>query len=108
MLSQLTDDASVFQPEGDMATAQVAAMSGLTAALSTVKKGNKTANGTAAAMLSAVPGLGSKRVEAVLAVNSIAELAAMTAAELAALVAGGKRLGEKLGETLAEALRVKL
>jgi ERCC4-type nuclease len=107
LLEQLTDDATVFQPEGDMATAQMAAMAGLTAVLSTAKKGNKTANGTAAAMLSAVPGLGAKRVEAVLAEKSIAELAAMTAAELAALVAGGKRLGEKLGEALATALRAK-
>ena len=107
LLDQLTDDVAVFQPEGDMATAQMAAMASMTAVLSTTKKGNKTANGTAAAMLSAVPGLGAKRVETILAEKSLAELATMSAAELAGLVAGGKRLGEKLGATLAEALRAR-
>lgn len=107
LLAQLGDDATVFQPEGDMATATAAAMSTMTAALSANKKGNKTASGTAAAMLSGVPGLGGKRVEALLAERSIAELAVLSTAELAAITAGGKRLGEKLAGTIHDALRSK-
>ena len=53
LLEQLTDDPTVFVPEGDLAMSQVAAMAGMTAVLSTAKKGNKTAAGTAHAMLSA-------------------------------------------------------
>lgn len=104
LLAQLNDDAAVFQPEGDMATATAAAMSSMTAALSANKKGNKTAAGAATAMLSGVPGLGGKRVEALLAERSIADLAGMTVGELAGLAAGGKRLGEKLAATLRDAL----
>jgi ERCC4-type nuclease len=104
LMAQLTDDATVFHPEGDMATATMAAMSSMTAALSAVKKGNKTADGTAAAMLSAIPGLGAKRVEALLAVKRIAELAPMPVEEIAALVVGGKRIGDKLATTIYEAL----
>jgi ERCC4-type nuclease len=104
MLAQLDADAAVFHPEGDMATAAAAAMAGLTASLSTVKKGNKTAGGTAAAMLGAVPGLGAKRVEAILTERSVADLAALSATDLAGLVAGGKRLGAALGSAIYEAL----
>ena len=104
LMAQLTDDVSVFHPEGDMATATMAAMSSMTAALSTVKKGNKTAEGTAAAMLSAIPGLGAKRVEALLAVKRIAELASIPATEIATLVVGGKRIGDKLAMTIYDAL----
>lgn len=107
LLAQLSDDAAVFQPEGDMATATAAAMSTMTAALSANKKGNKTAAGAATAMLSGVPGLGGKRVEALLAEHSIAELATLGVSELAAVSAGGKRLGEKLATTIHEALRSK-
>lgn len=105
LLAQLTDDPAVFQPEDGMATATAAAMSSFTAALSTVKRANKTTGGTAAAMLSAIPGLGAKRCEALIASSdhSIADLAGLTAEELSALVVGGKRLGV-LGPTIYEAL----
>ena len=107
LLAQLGDDVAVFQPEGDMATATTAAMSSMTAALSANKKGNKTANGAATAMLSGVPGLGGKRVEKLLAERSIADLATLSVSELAVISAGGKRLGEKLATTIHEALRSK-
>lgn len=105
LLAQLTDDATVFQPESEAAAA--GAMSGFTAALSTVKKGNKTPAGTAHAMLSAVPGLGLKRVEALLAEKSLVELAAMTATEIAGITAGGKRLGPALGTAIYDCMRYK-
>jgi ERCC4-type nuclease len=107
MLAQLTGDAAVFHPEGDMATAAVAAMAGLTASLSATKKGNKTAGGTASAMLCAVPGLGAKRVEGILAERSMADLVALTATELAGLTAGGKRLGAALGAAIYDALHAR-
>lgn len=106
LLGQLNDDPTVFAPEGDMATAQVAALSGLTATLSTAKKGNKTAAGTAHAMLSAIPGLGSKKVDALLATHSIADLVALTAEQLSQVQVGGKKLGT-LGPVIAESLKVK-
>jgi ERCC4-type nuclease len=102
LLTQLTEDPSVFQPDSEGAA--TSAMMGFTAALNTVKKGNKTAGGTAHAMLSAVPGLGAKRVEELLAEKSVADLVGLSAADLAAVVAGGKRLGDKLGTVLFEAL----
>jgi ERCC4-type nuclease len=104
-LSQLNDDPTVFQPDSSAAASD--AMSGFTAALSTVKKGNKTSVGTAHAMLSAIPGLGAKRITALLTLKSIAELVALSAAELAELTAGGKRLGPKLGLAMHEAFRAK-
>lgn len=106
LLSQLMDDATVFQPEEGLAAATTAAMTGLTAALSTTKKGNKTATSTAAAMLSAIPGLGGKRVTAMLESHSIADLVSLTEAELSTLVVGGKRLGV-LGPVIYAALRSK-
>jgi len=106
LLEQLTDDPTVFAPESDMATAQIAAMSGLTATLSTAKKGNKTAEGTAHAMLSAIPGLGSKRVDALLTTHSIADLVALSADEIGALQISGKRLGA-LGPVIASSLHSK-
>jgi ERCC4-type nuclease len=108
LLAQLGDGAATFQPEGDMATATAAAMSTMTAALSANKKGNKTAGGAATAMLSGVPGLGGKRVEALLAVRSIADLAVLSITEIAGLVAGGKRIGEKLATTIHDALHAKM
>ena len=105
LLDQLADDPTVFQP--DSSTAATDAMSGFTAALSTVKKGNKTPAGTALAMLSAIPGLGAKRASALLGLKSIAELVAATAAELAELTAGGKRLGPKLGSAIHDSFRAK-
>jgi ERCC4-type nuclease len=106
LLEQLTDDPTVFVPEGDLATAQVAAMAGMTAVLSTAKKGNKTPVGTAHAMLSAIPGLGSKKVDALLTTHSIVDLVALSASELSALQVGGKKLGV-LGPVIAESLRAK-
>ena len=101
-VSQLTEDPTVFQPDSEGATSS--AMSGFTASLSLVKKGNKTPVGTATAMLSGIPGLGAKRVEALLATHSIAALVGLTKEALGELVVGGKRLGPKLGATIAEAL----
>ena len=105
LLAQLTDDPTVFQPESAAAAAD--AMSGFTAAISTVKKGNKTAGGTAAAMLSAIPGLGGKRVTGLLTLKSIAELVTLSAAELAEISVGGKRFGPVLGTTVFNALHYK-
>lgn len=102
LLAQLTEDPTVFVP--DSAVAGAAVVAGFTAALNTAKKGNKTAGGTAYAMLSAVPGLGAKRIEALLATVTIADLVGMTKEEIAALNVGGKKLGVKLGETLFDAL----
>jgi len=107
LLAQLRDDATVFQPEGDMATATAAAMTTMTAALSVNKKGNKTAAGAATAMLSGIPGLGGKRVEALLAERSVADLSILTVEQLTNLVAGGKRLGEKLAMTMHTALHAR-
>lgn len=107
MLSQLTADATVFQPEGDMATATAAAMTTMTAALTANKKGNRTALSTATAMLGGVPGLGPKRVEALLATKSVAELATMTASEISALSVNGKRMGDALATTIWDALHWK-
>ena len=59
-------------------------------------------------MLSGIPGLGAKRVEALLATHSIASLVGLTPAALGELVVGGKRLGPKLGATIAEALQARL
>jgi ERCC4-type nuclease len=103
MIGQLNDDTAVFQPEEGMATATAAAMSSFTAAISTVKRSNKSAGNTAAAMLSAIPGLGAKRCEALVAEYSIADLVGLTADELSALIVGGKRLGV-LGPVIYEAL----
>jgi len=54
-------------------------------------------------MLGAVPGLGPKRAEALLATQTIAELAALTAEELTVMSVGGKRLGETVAKFLASA-----
>jgi hypothetical protein len=96
----------IFNPEEGMATATAAAMSSFTAALSTVKRANKTAGGTAAAMLSAIPGLGAKKCEALMAERSIADLVALSADDLSALVVGGKRIGV-LGSVIFDALHAK-
>ena len=97
LLAQLSDDPTVFQPASEEAA--IAAMSGFTAALHTVKKGNKTPTGTARAMLSAIPGLGPKKVE-LLATNTITELAGLTVDEIAAL-----GVGPKLAKTIHETFR---
>ena len=96
LLAQLADDPTVFQTEAAMSSA----MAGFTTALHTVKKGNKTPKGTARAMLSAIPGLGPKRVEA-LASTPIAKLVSLTVDEIAAL-----GVGPKLAATIYEALHI--
>lgn len=104
LLTQLQDDPTTFQPEGDMATATMSAMTTMTAALSTAKKGNRTSHGIAAAMLSAMPGLGGKKVIELLRHRSIAELALLTPAQIGDISVGGKRLGASIGETVYAAL----
>jgi len=105
LLTQTNDDTTVFQPEGGMATATAAAMTHMTAALSMTKKANRDSASVAAGMLGAVPGLGAKRVQALLAEHSIADLAvACSGDSLGELVVGGKRLGPALGALLKGAL----
>ena len=58
-------------------------------------------------MLSAVPGLGEKRVTALLAERSLGELAAMSVEEVAGLVVGGKRIGVAVATTIVSALAYK-
>jgi len=107
MLAQLTEDPAVFEPEESLSAATASAIADYTATFSSIKKGNKDAGSTATAMLSAVPGLGAKKVEALLATHSIASLAALSIAELAALDVGSSRaLGPKAAATLHEALQV--
>ena len=109
LLAQLRDDVTVFHPAaGSIAESVAGAMTAYTAALSPVKAANRTAGAVAAAMLGAIPGLGGKRVAAILAERSVAGLAAMTAAEIAALAPGGRRLGDKLGVAIAEALQARV
>jgi hypothetical protein len=68
-------------------------MATYTATFSTVKKANKSAGGTAISMLSVVPGLGAKKVAALLEIKSIAELCLMSVEEISALLINGKKLG---------------
>jgi ERCC4-type nuclease len=106
LLAQLTDDPAVFVPESGIAATTAAAMTSYTASISVVKKENRGPHHVAIAMLSTVPGLGEKRVAALLAERNIVSLAAIaTPAEIAALVVGGKRLGASIGAALFEALR---
>jgi ERCC4-type nuclease len=106
LLSQLQDEVTVFRPAEGEATAAV--MAGFTGALSTVKKENRTGGSVAAAMLSAIPGLGEKRCVALLAEKSIRDLAGMSAAEIGGLTVGGRKLGAKLGATIIEALETRV
>ena len=103
LLDQLTDDPAAFHPEA-LAAETAGAMATYTATFSTAKKGNKDASGIAHAMLSAIPGLGGKRVGSLLEQKSVSDLVAMTAADIGNIVAGGKKLGEKLGTTIWAAL----
>ena len=103
-LAQLTDDPTVFDPEDGLTAATASAIADYTATFSATKKGNKDAASTAAAMVGCIPGLGSKKVTAVLAERSIADLAAMSAAEIGNIDAGGRILGSKMGSTIKEAL----
>jgi len=107
LVAQTNDDTTVFQPEGGMATATAAAMTHMTAALSMTKKANRDAASIATGMLGAVPGLGAKRIQALLAEHSIADLVAACSGSsdsLGELVVGGKRLGPALGALLRDAL----
>jgi ERCC4-type nuclease len=108
LLAQLTEDPTVFEPEEGLSAATASAIADYTATFSSIKKGNKDAGSTAAAMLSAVPGLGAKKVEALLATHSLAALAAMPVDDLAALDTGGRVLGAKAATTLHEALHHKV
>jgi ERCC4-type nuclease len=105
-LGQIQEDPLVFHPEKGLAAESVGAMAAYTATFSTVKKGNKDAGGTAISMLSAVPGLGAKKVTALLGSKSIAELCLLSQEALAALEVGGKKLGA-VAKALFEALRAK-
>ena len=108
LLAQLTEDPAVFEPEDGLSAATASAIADYTATFSSVKKGNKDAASTAVAMLSAVPGLGSKKVEAILAAHSLASLASLSIADLAALSVGDRALGAKAAATLHEALHHKV
>ena len=102
--AQLAEDPTVFHPEG-LAAETASAMTAYTSLFSATKKANKGCSGVAQGMLSAIPGLGGKKVTAILeGGHSIASLASKTVAELAEIKVGGKRLGEKLGKLIAEAL----
>jgi ERCC4-type nuclease len=103
LLGQIQEDALVFHPEKGLAAESVGAMATYTATFSTVKKGNKDAGGTAISMLSAVPGLGAKKVTALLGTKSIAELCVLSQEALATLEIGGKKLGA-VAKALYEAL----
>ena len=107
MLAQLTEDPAVFEPEDGLTAATASAIADYTATFSAVKKGNKDAASTAAAMLSAVPGLGAKKVESLLAAHSIAELAALSAEDIGNIDVGGRILGSKVATTLKETLSHK-
>ena len=107
LLAQLTEDPTVFEPEEGLSAATASAIADYTATFSSIKKGNKDAPSTAAAMLSAVPGLGAKKVEALLADYSIAALAAKSIEDFAALSVGGRALGAKAAATLHESLHHK-
>ena len=107
LLAQLTEDAAVFEPEEGLSAATASAIADYTATFSAVKKGNKDAASTAAAMLSAVPGLGAKKVEALLAAYSIADLASLTVEDIGNIDVGGRILGSKVATTLKETLSYK-
>ena len=103
LFQQIVAENDVFHPKA-LAAEITGAMSTYTATFSAVKKGNKDSGGVAVAMLSAVPGLGGKRVVALLEQKSIAELVSMSAVEIGSLQVGGRKLGEKVGMALSEAL----
>ena len=103
-LAQLTDDPTVFDPEDGLTAATASAIADYTATVSATKKGNKDAGSTAAAMLGCIPGLGAKKVGAVLASYSIAGLAGMSTADIGNIDVGGRILGSKMGTTIQEAL----
>ena len=103
LLQQIVAEPGVFHPKA-LAAEMTGAMATYTATFSAVKKGNKDSAGVAVAMLSAVPGLGGKRVVALLAQKSVADLVGMTVDEIGVLQVGGHKLGDKVGLALYEAL----
>jgi ERCC4-type nuclease len=103
LLQQISAEPTVFHPK-ELAAEMTGAMATYTATFSTVKKGNKDSGGVAVSMLSAVPGLGGKKVVALLAQKSIAELVGMSASDIGIMNVGGRKLGEKIGLALYEAL----
>ena len=106
LLSQLINDITVFHPEsGGIAETTTAAMSTYTATFTATKKANR-GDGVAIGMLSAIPGLGAKKVSALLAERTIADLCGLSAEEIAALVVGGKKLGV-VGSAIYDALHWK-
>ena len=106
LLSQLTDDVAVFHPEsGGIAETTTAAMATYTATFTATKKANR-GDGVAIGMLSAIPGLGVKKVAALLAERTIADLCGLSAEEISALVVSGKKLGV-LGTAIYDALHWK-
>ena len=107
LLDQIIAEPEVFHPQKGLAAETAGAMATYTATFSTVRKANKSAGGVAVSMLSAVPGLGVKKVLALLEVKSIADLCLMSAEDIGALVIGGRKLGTTLGTTLKDALSQK-
>lgn len=107
LLSQIQEEPEVFHPEKGLAAETAGAMATYAATFTTVKKGNRNAGSVAIQMLSAVPGLGAKKVTGLLGQTSIAKLATMSAEDIGNLVVEGKRLGKTVGQTLFEALGSK-
>jgi ERCC4-type nuclease len=107
LLAQIQEDPEVFHPEKGLAAETAGAMATYAATFTTVKKGNRSAGSVAIQMLSAVPGLGAKKVTGLLGQVTIAKLASMTAEDIGNIVVEGKRLGKTVGQTLFEALGSK-
>ena len=106
LLSQITDDRTVFHPEsGGIAETTTAAMATYTATFTATKKANR-GDGVAIGMLSAIPGLGAKKVAAMLAERTIADLCGLSAEDISAISVSGKKLGV-LGSSIYDALHWK-
>jgi hypothetical protein len=104
LLKQIEEDTEVFHPEKGLAAETAGAMATYAATFTTVKKGNRTPGSVAIQMLSAVPGLGTKKVAGLLAQTSIAKLASMTVDDITKLAVDGKYLGKTVAQTLYDAL----
>jgi hypothetical protein len=107
MFAQLSAEADVFHPKA-LAAEVAGAMATYTTTFSAVKKNNKDPGGVAVSMLSAVPGLGGKRVLGLLEQTSIADLVGMTAEEIGAIIVGERRLGTNVGLAIYGALHANL
>jgi hypothetical protein len=106
LLEQLTDEPEVFHPQKGLAAETTGALATYATTFSTVKKANRGEGGVAIGMLSAIPGLGGKRVTGLLEQKSIADLVTMSAADIAGLTVG-KKLGEKIGQAVFDALHFR-